>query len=72
MLGGYQDIYRFENGYGASVVNHSGSYGIELGVIQFFDNDEWHLTYETTVSSDVIGHLNYEALVDLLIRIQAL
>ena len=62
-LGGTQKIWRFKNGYGASVVRFPYSYGYEvglweLGVLQFNDDETYGLTYETNVSNDVIGHLS--------------
>jgi len=57
--GGSQDIYRFDNGYGASVINSWMSYGTELAVIQFSDedNESFSLTYSTPITGDVIGHI---------------
>lgn len=63
---GVQRLYRFENGYGASVVRHQGSYGgprglWELGVIEWIDCPEygfpWELCYSTPITKDVIGYL---------------
>ena len=53
--GGTQQVYRFDNNYGALVVNHSFSNGLELAVIKF-DGDDWHLDYTTGITEDVIGH----------------
>jgi hypothetical protein len=54
-LGGIQVRYKFDNGYGASLVNHSSSYGWELAV---FKGDE--ICYDTHITDDVIGHIDGE------------
>lgn len=77
--GGTQKIYRFPNGYGASVVRHEFSYGShrglsELAVIKF-DGPEWmdfKLNYETPITSDVLGYLSEADVADTLKQIQAL
>lgn len=58
-MGGYQKIYRFENGFGASLVEFPGSYGLEMAVIKFTgpDVDSFELRYDTPITNDVIGHL---------------
>ena len=71
-----QYIFRFENDYGASVVKGMGTYGHELdlwelGVITF-DGCDWHLTYDTPITEDVIGYLTDEQVMDILKQIQAL
>lgn len=60
--GGIQAIFRFENGYGASVINHSGSYGVELAVLRFTGEgtDDWELCYTTPITDDVIGWIQDE------------
>jgi hypothetical protein len=70
-LDGYQKVYRFPNGYGASVIQSSSSYGLELGVVKF-TGDKWHLTYETPVTDDVLGDLTPEFLEQALDDIAAL
>lgn len=80
---GTHKVYRFENGYGASVVsfNHMGarSYGgedglWEMGVTEFHGpgNDDWEITYETPVSDDVIGWLSDDDVEAKLAEIRAL
>lgn len=64
--GGTQEIYRFDNGYGAIKIKTHYSYGgdeglWEIAVIKFTDDypDGFKLCYDTPVTSDVLGHLNY-------------
>lgn len=69
--GGLQRIYNFANGYGASVVNHKGSYGYpnkwELAVLKGES-----ICYDTPVTNDVIGHLSGDDVLPLLEKIRAL
>jgi len=74
--GGMQKLYRFANGFGASVVQHRFSYGgdqgeWELAVIKF-DGDDWSLNYETEVTDDVIGRLDWSEVESYLDQIAAL
>jgi hypothetical protein len=66
MDGGVQEIYRFDNGYGASKIKTNHSYGSdydlwEIAVIKFNGDNilNFKLCYETHITNDVIGHLNY-------------
>jgi hypothetical protein len=72
--GGNQKIYRFDNGYGASVVNHSYSYGTELAVLKFKseNNFDFELNYDTPITDDVIGHLHEAELENILKDIENL
>lgn len=65
-LGGVQKIYKFPNGYGASVVQFDFSYGAdqelwELAVIIPSNNvNDFCLTFETPITDDVLGYLTEE------------
>ena len=73
VMGGVQAVFKFENGYGASVINHSGSYGTELAVLEFKSNGKFDLTYSTPITNDVIGHIeDAHELRTLLASIRAL
>ncbi len=69
-----QRIWRFDNGYGASVVNHSFSRGTELAVVRFTGPDirDITLVYNTPITDDVVGHLTESAVQDLLKAIEQL
>ena len=76
---GVQKIYRFDNGYGASVVRFRGSYGgedglWEMGVIEFTgpNPDDFYLTYFTALTHDVLGYLNDADVEERLTAIAAL
>ena len=73
---GVQYVFKFQNGYGASVVRFRYSYGRErdlweLAVIKF-NGDDWQLTYDTPITSDVVGYLNDAGVAELLNDINAL
>ena len=63
----------FDNGYGISVVRGPHSYGGKLGLyeIAVLDNDGF-ITYETPITSDVIGFLKPEDVTNHMIEIQEL
>ena len=73
----YQMVYKFDNGYGASVIRHKYSYGgdeglFELAVIRFENEDAWHLCYDTPITEDVLGHLEEEEVLNILNKIELL
>ena len=74
--GGIQKIYKFDNGYGASVIKNPWSYGgeedkWELAVVAF-DGDNYGLCYDTEITSDVLGYLTDEEVDDILNKISKL
>ncbi len=69
--------FKFDNGYGASVVKFEGTMGFdndkyELAVIKFTDGDNFHLVYDTPIASDIVGHLSNAEVLDYLERIKNL
>lgn len=76
---GVQKIYRFKNGYGASVIRTPMSYGgtsrlWELAVIKFQSANilDYRLCYTTPITDDVIGYLNGKEVDVLLTKIEGL
>jgi len=72
-IGGVQARITFDNGYGASVVKTPYSYGgkdglYELAVLGI----DGHLTYDTPVTSDVIGYLRDIDVTEVMEKIQQL
>ena len=51
-LNGWQKIFKFPNGFGASIVNHDMSYGFELALLY-----DGNLVYHPKITMDVIGGL---------------
>lgn len=75
---GRQIVFRFPNGYGASLINGWGTYSSagtgELGVAKWHGpgDDDWDLNYDTPVTSDVISGVDLPELIRLLTRIAKL
>lgn len=81
LFDGVQRLYRFVNGYGASVVRRFGSYGgseglWELAVIKWNDDlfrqFDWDLCYSTPITYDVIGYLEEDQVNTVLSFIEKL
>ena len=73
MSGGMQLRYSFENGYGASVIQHDHSYGNESGKWEIAVLDkQGDLCYDTPITEDVLGHLTFGDVEDTLGRISRL
>ena len=73
ILNGVGYTYQFENGYGASVVQHSGSYGGNQGLYEIAVLDsKGDLCYDTPITDDVIGYANEDKIKDTLDRIKSL
>lgn len=69
----YSHIFKFENGYGASVIKHYGSYGYEEDLFELAVlNSAGDLCYDTPITSDVIGHLTNDEVLKLLEKIKNL
>jgi hypothetical protein len=63
----------FDNGYGVSVVRGPYSYGGKLGLYELAVLDgDGYITYETPITSDVIGFLKPEDVSKYMIEIQEL
>ena len=63
-------IYKFPNGYGASVIKFKYIYfGIEIAVLKFDENGNWDINYATPITNDVIGGLDEEGRDEVLQQI---
>ena len=68
----YQKKFQFDNGYGASVVCNAMSYGGNKGLFEVAVLRGDEIVYDTSVTSDVIGYLDFAGVADILDRIQKL
>ena len=72
-----QYVFKFDNGYGASVIKGEYTYGHEddqweLAVIIFDEYDNYELCYTTEITNDVIGWLSDEEVRNTLQKIKNL
>jgi hypothetical protein len=73
-------IFRFDNGYGASLACSQRTYGgddglWELAVITFVDVDDNHdfgIVYNTPINNDVIGWLTYSKAMKIVRNVERL
>ena len=72
-----QRLYKFDNGYGASLVRHPGSLGFEsnlyeVAVIRWVEPDAWKLCFTSPITDDVIGNLDEDHVMAVLESIEAM
>ena len=65
--GGIQKTCKFDNGYGASVIRHKGSYGYAQGKWELAVLEGGELCYTSPITEDVIGHLTEDE-VELILK----
>ena len=70
--GGIGMTYTFENGYQASVVCHSFSYGGDNGLYEIAVMVDDVIVYDTPVANDNLGHLTMDNVIDVLRDIKEL
>ena len=72
-MGGVMSRIVFDNGYGASIVCTPHTYGGDKGLYEIAVLDtEGKLTYNTSVTDDVIGYLRPQDVTDVMEKIQQL
>ena len=76
---GFQLVFRFRNGYGASVIQHRNSYGGDQGRFELAvaawnsaEDSDWSICYSTDITDDVLGHLESSDVHDILNQVAAL
>lgn len=68
----YHKIVSFPNGYSASVVSNAMSYGGNKGLFEVGVMYDGNLVYDTPVTSDVVGFLDFAGVAKTLQEIEAL
>lgn len=71
--GGIQYHFKASNGYGASIVKHSFSYGGDRGLWELaIIGKDGALSYDTPLTNDVLGYLTESEVNETLSKIEAL
>ena len=62
----------FQNGYGVSVIKHTGSYGSNEGLYELALLKDNAICYDTEITTDVVGHLTPDDVTEIMIKVQEL
>ena len=63
--------YKFPNGFGASVIHGRTSYGLEVAVLEYDDQGNRRMTYDTPLTDDVIAHVDdLEVVLDAIYELE--
>jgi len=55
----YSRVVEFENGYGASIISHDGSYGSDQGLFEVAVLHDGLIVYDTIITKDTVGWLDF-------------
>jgi len=69
---GYQKFVEFDNGYTASVVSNDMSYGGDRGLFEIAILYNDIIVYDTGLTEDVIGFLDFDGVIQTLDSIRKL
>ena len=69
---GYQKFVEFDNGYTASIVCNDMSYGSDRGLFEIAILYRDNIVYDTGLTEDVIGFLDFQEVADTLKQIEQL
>jgi len=69
---GYQKFVEFDNGYTASVVSNDMSYGGDRGLFEIAILYNSDIVYDTDLTNDVIGFLDFDGVIQTLDSIRKL
>ena len=68
----YIRVIEFENGYSASIVSHDLSYGGQEGLFEIAILHDGEMVYDTWITPDVIGYLDFAGVAAILKDIEEL
>ncbi len=71
-LNEYRKVYKFDNGYGASVVCNFGSYGAKDGLFEVAVLKGEDICYDTDITNDVVGWCDFDKVAEILERVKNL
>ncbi len=71
-MGGTQARHDFENGYGVSVIQTPFSYTNGDNEYEVAIMKDGHITYDTKLTEDVLGHQTVEDINNLLLEVERL
>ncbi|MCD2228571.1 hypothetical protein [Listeria monocytogenes] len=67
-----QTTYKFDNGYGASVIEEYNPNTVELAVTRFTHGNYWEIDYGTSIADNILTNLTQDELNAALQAIKAL
>lgn len=70
----YFNRIAFDNGYAVSIVSHAHSYGGNDGLFEIavLNAEDDRIIYDTPITNDVLGHLDFAEVAEAVAKVKAL